>query len=118
MSGRRAAATALLGLAVTLPFGCGSETQAKDPDAAPVRITGFTLEVATGEPLAGVVIEGPRELRASSDEAGRFSLSGLEVGESGVLRASHPEGWSGELRFSELEAGNREVVFHLREETE
>lgn len=113
MSGRRTAAAALLGLALTLSPGCGDETQAKDPDTEPAQITGFTLEAATGEPLAGVSIEGPRELRAESDEAGRFALHGLEVGESGVLRAHHPDGLAGELPFTALEAGAREVVFHL-----
>ena len=113
MSGRRVASAALLGFALAFSAGCGDETLAKEVDAELAAITGFTLEAATGEPLAGVTIEGPRDTRAMSDAAGRFSLDGLEVGESGILRAHHSDGLVGELPFTALEAGAREVVFHL-----
>jgi len=112
---RDLALTGALGLGTLLCAGCPDEARAKDVEAA-VEIRGFTLEAASGEPLPGVLVEGPRELRATSDESGRFVLTGLLVGESGVLHArDEAGGLAAELPFTALEAEGREVVFHLRE---
>lgn len=104
-----------LGLGLALCVGCRDEARAKETEAV-VEVRGFTLEAASGEPLAGVLVEGPRELRATSDDAGHFVLTGLRVGESGVLHARDEGGeLAAELPFTALEAEGREVVFHLRE---
>jgi len=118
--GRRATAGLLIllaGLAVALPLGlvaCWNDLPATQA-GGPVIVAGTVLEAATGEPLTGVVIRGPRRTRTVSDDRGRFRLTGLHIGESGELTADRHDGFAGVLPFSALAAGVREVAFHLRQ---
>lgn len=106
-----AAALAPLGL-----VGCRDGVRAGAPALAVVR--GTTLDGESGEPLVGVVVEGPRASRAVSDLQGRFVLRGPRVGDEGRLVASRAPSSAGPRRYGELHlrplrAEGLEVVFHL-----
>jgi hypothetical protein len=103
----------LLGGAALL--GCREGVQASSEHSRAPVVCGATLDAETGEPLVGVLVEGPRGSRAVSDPAGRFELLGLEVGDSGLLKATRGAEYAGDLPLRPLAAGRLEVVFHLRE---
>ena len=96
-------------------LGCREGVQASSERRGAPVVCGATLDAETGEPLVGVLVEGPRGSRAVSDPAGRFELLGLELGDSGVLRATRGAEYQGDLPLRPLAAGRLEVVFHLRE---
>ena len=96
--------------------GAAKETSAVAHDtsgAAPV-VVGTAIEASSGEPLAGVRIEGPGGSQAVSDADGRFVLRGLVVGMEGELRGTAAGGLVGVNRLRPLKAGELEVVLFLR----
>ena len=76
-------------------------------------VKGGVVDVQDGEPLVGVRVEGPSGARAVSDPRGRFTLSGLEEGTSGDLRAWRSDGWEAKVPLRPLEAGPLEVTLRL-----
>ena len=81
--------------------------------AAPAVVAGTVLDAATGEPLAGVRIEGPHGTRAVSARDGRFELSGLRAGEEGDLVAKGEGRPTHVRRLRPLAEGRLEIVIHL-----
>jgi hypothetical protein len=99
-------------------LGCREGVRASSAGSEAPVVSGATLDAETGEPLVGVLVEGPRGARAVSDPAGRFELIGLKLGDQGVLSASRGAEYRGELPLRPLAEGRLEVVFHLREARE
>ena len=71
------------------------------------------VDVQDGAPLVGVRVEGPRGVRAVTDPRGRFVLTGLSVGDEGVVRAWRSDGWEAEVELRALAPEGLEVVLHL-----
>jgi hypothetical protein len=121
---RPLAALALLALSLCL-WACGTDGAERAPASAPAAvpgslgvraatITGTVVDARTGAPVAGVPVEGPTGATAVSDEAGRFTLSGLPVGAEGDLVARGEGGAVARNRLRPLRAGTLEVVLLLR----
>ena len=88
---------------------------ARRSPSGPAIVEGTTVDAATGEPLAGVLVTGPGDLRTRSDERGRFRLRGLPQGTEGELQAVTDTGLEGVVRLRPLSGGRPlEVVIHLR----
>jgi len=113
----RESAPALILVGAAALAACGKSTEAAPPGDL-IVVTGTCLEAATGAVLAGVVVRGPGETEAISDDHGRFTLPGVPLGEAGWLRAASAGGLVAELPLSPRTPGPREVVFHLRESGE
>ena len=84
----------------------------------PCVVVGTVIEAATAEPVGGARVEGPGGFVATTDEDGRFELSGLALGAAGELVASLETEGGGRLqglnRLRPLRAGRLEVVIFLR----
>jgi hypothetical protein len=100
--------------------GSGAERQSTTsvhgapPATGTAVVTGTTLDAATGRPLAGVEVTGPGGVTATSDDHGRFVLSGLPEGLAGELRARGPGGLEAVNQLRALRNERLEVVLHLR----
>jgi hypothetical protein len=109
---------ALLALLALAPLGCSGKNEstgvaeADDPRAVIVR--GTVVDADTRAPVKGATIQGPGGVRATSDAAGRFSLSGMPVGASGDLVATTPDGGQARNPLLPLRPGTLEVVLHVR----
>jgi hypothetical protein len=107
-----------------LVAGCGSNgsrSEASQPYPAlsgagetTAEIRGTVVDALSGAPVAGVSIEGPAGARATSDEHGRFHLSGLPVGAEGELVARSKQGMEARNPLRPLRSGTLEVVLRLR----
>ena len=78
------------------------------------EIRGTVIDALTGVPVAGASIEGPAGARATSDEHGRFHLTGLPVGAEGDLVARSKQGGEAHNPLRPLRSGTLEVVLRLR----
>ena len=78
------------------------------------EIRGTVVDALTGVPVAGASIEGPAGARATSDEHGRFHLTGLPVGAEGDLVARSKQGAEARNPLRPLRSGTLEVVLRLR----
>ena len=78
------------------------------------EIRGTVVDALTGVPVAGASIEGPAGARATSDEHGRFHLTGLPVGAEGDLVARSKQGGEAHNPLRPLRSGTLEVVLRLR----
>ena len=78
------------------------------------EIRGTVVDALSGAPVAGASIEGPAGARATSDEHGRFHLTGLPVGAEGELVARSKQGAEAHNPLRPLRSGTLEVVLRLR----
>lgn len=108
MSTRGLALAACLALSA-----CGAGDYDNPPPGTAV-VTGTTVDAATGEPLAGVQVFGPGDVRATSDASGRFALVGLPEGQAGDLTARTEDGREATNPLRPLRNERLEVVLHLR----
>lgn len=92
----------------------GASTQGGGVAQGRAVVRGTTIEASTGRPLGQVLVEGPGELRTTSDRDGHFELRGLPVGVAGELLATAPDGRTGRNVLRELRAGVLEVVLFVR----
>ena len=76
-------------------------------------VRGVVVDVQSGESLVGVRVEGPDGSQAVSDPRGRFILTGLREGDSGVIRAWRSDDWKAEVPLRPLKQGGVSVVLHL-----
>lgn len=84
--------------------------------AGATLVTGTVLDAATGEPAAGVRVEGPGGASARSDEHGRFQMRGIVAGTEGDLVAAADDGRRASVRLRPLTSAPVEVVLQLRVE--
>ncbi len=106
-------ATCLLGLGGLA--ACGSGTNAAGPDAASaVVVAGTALDAGTGAALADVKVTGPGGTEAISASDGRFRLTGLHLGDEGIVRGELPDGRSAEVPLRPLSRERLEIVLHMR----
>jgi len=91
----------------------GSASQGA-PAPGTATVTGTTIDAATGQPLAGVEVEGPNGARAISDASGRFTLAGLPEGVGGEVVARSKDGRTARNTLRPLANARLEVVLHLR----
>jgi hypothetical protein len=109
-----AAFVALLGACCSDDSGSASSWNAgRAAQAGEASVAGTVLDAATGEPVANVKVEGPRDTSARSDAKGRFRLKGLHAGDQGEVRAETSDGRRARLQLRKLAAGELEVVLHL-----
>ena len=112
----------LAGLAL---LGCGANSNGRatgSPHAPALSgagettaaISGTVVDALTGLPVAGVSIEGPGGARATSDERGRFHLTGLPVGAEGEVVARAKDGAEARNPLRPLRSGTLEMVLRLR----
>ena len=77
-------------------------------------VSGSVVDAENGEAVAGVRVEGPRALHASSDAHGRFELEGLVEGDSGSVVAHAKDGRKASIELRPLAPGRLEIVLRLR----
>jgi hypothetical protein len=80
----------------------------------PVVVTGTVRDAATGEPVAGARVQGPHDVKATTDDQGRFTLKGLHVGDEGEVVVTTSDRRQGSVTLRKLRGGTLEVVVHLR----
>ena len=85
------------------------------PSGGPAVVRGTTMDAASGRPIAGVRIEGPGGARTTSDEEGRFELTGLPLGQAGEVFASTEDGRFARNTLRPVKEGDLEVVLFLRQ---
>jgi len=104
----------LLGAGTFLPacHNASSNTNATEHSAV---VTGTVVEAATGKSVAGARIEGPGGRRTRSDDRGRFQLDGLEVGTTGEVKATGPDGRTASVTLRRLSAQKLEIVLALKQ---
>lgn len=93
--------------------GTGPTHGRSAPAAGAAEVAGSVVDAATGDPVAGARIDGPRGRTARSDARGRFLLADLGVGTEGEIRATASDGRAASVRLRALQAGRLEVVLQL-----
>ena len=95
--------------------GCGSNgtTQSAAAISGTAIVCGTVIDASTGEPAAGVRVEGPHGRSANSDKQGRFEFKDLGVGTEGELTAKDDRGRTARVQLRRLAAGRLEVVLQL-----
>jgi hypothetical protein len=122
---RSIAILALLAGLLLLCAGCGANSNGRSSGAPHppalsgtgetiAEIHGTVVDALTGVAVAGASVEGPAGTRATSDEDGRFQLTGLPVGAEGELVARTKGGAEARNRLRPLRAGTLEVVLRVR----
>jgi hypothetical protein len=117
----RRSAAGLCALALTLSFAlatglgctCSQDATHGSADATVAVVTGTVLDARTGEPVEDAHVRGPHDTRARSDARGRFELRGLQLGDTGELRARAEDGRTGMVALRPLRGGVLEVVLHV-----
>jgi hypothetical protein len=115
---------ALASLLLAAP-GCGSNGSGKSSGSQQfpalagagetnAEIRGTVVDALTGAPVSGATISGPGGARGTSDEHGRFHLTGLPVGAEGEVVARTKNGGEARNPRRPLRSGVLEVVLRLR----
>jgi hypothetical protein len=78
-------------------------------------VVGTVVDASTGKSVANARIEGPGGRKARSDDRGRFQLEGLEVGTTGEVKATGPDGRTASVQLRRLAAQKLEVVLYLKQ---
>jgi hypothetical protein len=102
-----------LGLSLVLALACACACSGKSRPGEEAVVVGTVIDAASGQPAAGIRIEGPEGCHAVSDERGRFEIEGLRAGDSGELVAKAPDGRRGGVTLRPLGPGRLEVVVQL-----
>jgi hypothetical protein len=76
-------------------------------------VFGTTVDALTGEPLAGVTVQGPGGASTVSNDEGRFLLAGLPEGAQGELVARTADGREAKNLLRPLRNARLEVVLRL-----
>ncbi|MDZ4774857.1 MAG: hypothetical protein SGI72_17170 [Planctomycetota bacterium] len=97
---------------------CGSNgspeaRSAAAPDMTRSAIVGTVIDAATGEAVANVRVEGPRQKSTRSDARGRFVFDDLEIGTEGEVSASTDDGRKARIALRRLAPGRLEIVLQL-----
>jgi hypothetical protein len=91
----------------------GETSRPEPPPAGTAIVVGTVIDLATGEPAAGVEIAVPGARRVRSDAEGRFEARGVPVGTAGEVRARAEDGREALVRLLPLANERREIVLHL-----
>jgi hypothetical protein len=105
--------TFAVAMLLALACACACSGRSNRPGSEAI-VVGTVLDVATGNPVSGVRLEGPHESRADSGDDGRFEMGGLRAGDTGEIVAHASDGRSGSITLQPLPAGRLEVVVYLR----
>lgn len=97
-------------LALTCACACSRRSDRPGPEAS---VVGTVLDAATGAPVQGIRLEGPKGSRSISGRDGRFEMDGLRAGDEGEILARAGDGRSGSVTLRPLGAGRLEVVVML-----
>jgi hypothetical protein len=108
-------------LACALLFGatlslaaCHNGSSSKEQGEHEAIVVGTVVDAATGKSVANVRVEGPGGHKTSTDDSGRFRLEGLEIGATGEVKATAPDGRTASVTLRRLSDKRLEIVLHLK----